>query len=44
MMGSMGSVVGEKVTRLIEYSINNRIPLIIFAASGGARMQKEFIL
>lgn len=40
MMGSMGSVVGEKVTRLIEYSINNRIPLIIFAASGGARMQE----
>lgn len=40
MMGSMGSVVGEKITRLIEYSIANRLPLIIFAASGGARMQE----
>ncbi|MCK9470412.1 MAG: acetyl-CoA carboxylase, carboxyltransferase subunit beta [Bacilli bacterium] len=40
MMGSMGSVVGEKVTRLIEYSITNRLPLIIFSASGGARMQE----
>lgn len=40
MMGSMGSVVGEKVTRLIEYSTKNKLPLVIFAASGGARMQE----
>lgn len=40
MMGSMGSVVGEKVTRLIEYSINEKLPLVIFSASGGARMQE----
>jgi acetyl-CoA carboxylase carboxyl transferase subunit beta len=40
MMGSMGSVVGEKVTRLIEYSIEKKLPLIIFSASGGARMQE----
>ena len=40
MMGSMGSVVGEKVTRLIEYATSNRLPLILFAASGGARMQE----
>lgn len=40
MMGSMGTVVGEKVTKLIEYSIEHRLPLIIFSASGGARMQE----
>lgn len=40
LMGSMGSVVGEKVTRLIEYSIEHNLPLIIFSASGGARMQE----
>jgi len=40
MMGSMGSVVGEKATRLIEHSIKARLPLVIFAASGGARMQE----
>jgi acetyl-CoA carboxylase carboxyl transferase subunit beta len=40
MMGSMGSVVGEKVTRLIEYSTDQDLPLIIFSASGGARMQE----
>jgi acetyl-CoA carboxylase carboxyl transferase subunit beta len=40
MMGSMGSVVGEKVTRLIEYSTEHKLPLIIFCASGGARMQE----
>ncbi|HHZ18325.1 MAG TPA: acetyl-CoA carboxylase carboxyltransferase subunit beta [Acholeplasmataceae bacterium] len=40
MMGSMGCVVGEKVTRLIEHSISERLPLVIFAASGGARMQE----
>ena len=40
MMGSMGSAVGEKITRIIEYSTENRLPLIIFSASGGARMQE----
>ena len=40
MMGAMGSVVGEKVTRLIEFSMEKSIPLIIFSASGGARMQE----
>jgi len=40
MMGSMGSVVGEKVTRLIERAKKSRLPLLIFAASGGARMQE----
>lgn len=43
MMGSMGSAVGEKVTRLIEYSIENKLPLIIFSASGGARMQEGIL-
>ncbi|MBN2504977.1 MAG: acetyl-CoA carboxylase carboxyltransferase subunit beta [Bacilli bacterium] len=40
LMGSMGSVVGEKVTRLIEASITERLPLVIVCASGGARMQE----
>ncbi len=38
--GSMGSAVGEKVTRLIERAIKERGPLVIFSASGGARMQE----
>nr|YP_010942264.1 acetyl-CoA carboxylase carboxyltransferase beta subunit [Persicaria nepalensis]WKN52075.1 acetyl-CoA carboxylase beta subunit [Persicaria nepalensis]WLS52981.1 acetyl-CoA carboxylase carboxyltransferase beta subunit [Persicaria nepalensis] len=40
MGGSMGSVVGEKITRLIESATNQNIPLIIVCASGGARMQE----
>lgn len=40
MMGSMGSALGEKVTRLIEYAEENKLNLIIFTASGGARMQE----
>nr|YP_010964547.1 acetyl-CoA carboxylase beta subunit [Hedysarum campylocarpon]WNM89202.1 acetyl-CoA carboxylase beta subunit [Hedysarum campylocarpon] len=40
MGGSMGSVVGEKITRLVEYATNQRLPLIIVCASGGARMQE----
>ncbi|MBN2300504.1 MAG: acetyl-CoA carboxylase carboxyltransferase subunit beta [Acholeplasmataceae bacterium] len=43
MMGSMGSAVGEKVTRLIEYAIDQSLPLIIFTASGGARMQEGIL-
>jgi acetyl-CoA carboxylase carboxyl transferase subunit beta len=38
--GSMGSVVGEKITRAIERSIERHIPLVIVSASGGARMQE----
>lgn len=41
--GSLGSVVGEKVTRLIERSIENKVPVIIFHASGGARMQEAIM-
>ncbi len=40
MGGSMGSVVGEKVTRIIENAIINKAPLFIFTSSGGARMQE----
>nr|YP_010129941.1 acetyl-CoA carboxylase beta subunit [Amorphophallus titanum]QKJ80277.1 acetyl-CoA carboxylase beta subunit [Amorphophallus titanum] len=40
MGGSMGSVVGEKITRLIEYATSQSLPVIIVCASGGARMQE----
>ena len=40
MMGSMGSVVGEKLTRAIEHATLQSLPVIIFTASGGARMQE----
>lgn len=40
LMGSMGTVVGEKITRLAEYAGKRKLPLIIFSASGGARMQE----
>ena len=43
MMGSMGSVVGEKITLLIEKAIELDLPLIMFTASGGARMQEGII-
>ena len=39
-MGSMGVVVGEKITYAIEQSIKERLPIIIFCVSGGARMQE----
>lgn len=39
-MGSMGTVVGEKLTRAIEQAISLHLPVIIFTASGGARMQE----
>ncbi|WP_216828915.1 acetyl-CoA carboxylase, carboxyltransferase subunit beta [Alkalihalobacterium elongatum] len=39
-MGSMGSVVGEKITRAIEKAIEQKAPFILFSASGGARMQE----
>lgn len=38
--GSMGSAVGEKITRMIEYACDQRLPLLIVSASGGARMQE----
>ncbi|MEL7432214.1 MAG: acetyl-CoA carboxylase, carboxyltransferase subunit beta [Chlamydiota bacterium] len=41
MGGSMGSVVGERITRLIELAEKRRIPLIIVSSSGGARMQES---
>ena len=40
MGGSMGTVVGEKVTRAAEHALAERLPLIVVAASGGARMQE----
>lgn len=43
MGGSMGSVVGEKITRGIERAIQNRTPLIIVSCSGGARMQEGIL-
>ncbi len=43
MGGSMGSVVGEKITRLIEHSTKENLPLLIVCASGGARMQEGML-
>jgi acetyl-CoA carboxylase carboxyl transferase subunit beta len=43
MGGSMGSVVGEKLTRLIEHATVRRLPLTIVCASGGARMQEGML-
>lgn len=39
-MGSMGSVVGEKICRVVDYCTDHTLPFIIFTASGGARMQE----
>ena len=43
MGGSMGTIVGEKITILIEKSLEDRYPLIIFTSSGGARMQEGIL-
>lgn len=43
MMGSMGSVVGEKITRAFEYAGENKLPVVMFTASGGARMQEGIV-
>lgn len=43
MMGSMGSAVGEKITSLFEYAEKNRLPVIGFTVSGGARMQEGLL-
>lgn len=41
MGGSMGSVVGEKITRMMEEAINQKIPMLVITSSGGARMQES---
>ncbi len=41
--GSMGSVVGEKLTRIIEHALAKRFPVVFFCASGGARMQEGIL-
>ena len=43
MMGSMGSVVGEKIARLFEYAAEHELPVVGFTASGGARMQEGIL-
>ena len=43
MMASMGSVVGEKITRAFEYAAEKKIPVVLFTASGGARMQEGIV-
>ena len=43
LMGSMSAAVGEKITLAIEYAAKNKLPLILFAASGGARMQEGIL-
>ncbi len=43
MMGSMGTVVGEKITRLFEYATENSLPVIGYCTSGGARMQEGIL-
>ena len=43
MMGSMGSAVGEKITALLEYALQHRLPVIGFTVSGGARMQEGLL-
>lgn len=43
LMGSMSSAVGEKITRAIEFARRSKLPLILFSASGGARMQEGIL-
>ncbi|HEX9779563.1 MAG TPA: acetyl-CoA carboxylase, carboxyltransferase subunit beta [Geopsychrobacteraceae bacterium] len=43
MGGSMGSVVGEKITRAIEKGLETRTPVLVFSSSGGARMQESIL-
>lgn len=43
LMGSMGAVVGERLARLIERAAKSRLPLVVFSASGGARMQEGIV-
>lgn len=43
MMASMGSIVGEKITRAVELATEKRLPIVLFCCSGGARMQEGMI-
>lgn len=43
MMGSMGSIVGEKIARLFEYAAREKLPLVGYSVSGGARMQEGIL-
>lgn len=43
IMGSMGSVVGEKIVRAIEQAIKKKLPVVLFCCSGGARMQEGIV-
>ena len=43
MMGSMGAAVGEKITRAFEKATEDKLPIIVFTTSGGARMQEGII-
>lgn len=43
MAGSMGSVVGERLTHIIEHALGEKLPLVIVSASGGARMQESIL-
>ena len=43
MMGSMGTVTGEKITRAFEYATENRLPIVVCTVSGGARMQEGIL-
>ena len=43
MMASMGSVVGEKLARAFERATEKRLPVVVFSASGGARMQEGIV-
>lgn len=43
IMGSMGSVAGEKIARAFEYAAENNLPVVMFTASGGARMQEGIV-
>ena len=43
MMGSMGTVTGEKITRMFEYATTHQLPMVVFTVSGGARMQEGIL-
>jgi acetyl-CoA carboxylase carboxyl transferase beta subunit len=43
IMASMGSVVGEKIARLLEYAAEHKLPVVLIIASGGARMQEGIL-
>lgn len=43
MMGSMGTVTGEKITRAFEYATEHELPVVVFTVSGGARMQEGIL-